>query len=756
MRFTVLLCCLAVATATSSAADNATSKDLTPYVDPFIATGGNRYVCGNNPPTANVPFGMVRLSPDTISGSGVTATNMSGYYYHDEHIIGFSHTRLCGTGAIDGGHFRVIPGLTDVAPLALRDSPLSFRHEEETASPGYYSVGLPDSRVHAELTATTRVGLHRYTYEAGAAPHILIDVGSVLGRGRSSECEVHVDAKTRDITGAARTFGSFSGRYGGLKVYFAAHVLNPWVRSRVWSAGRVDEQALSAAGDDVGVSLVFSAEGKPQTIELAIALSHVSIENAQENLRAELADQTFDTVKAAAATKWNDMLSTVHIEGGTREDRTIFYTALYRCMTMPTTFTDVNGQYLGFDKKVHQAHGFTYYTDMSLWDTFRTTHPLYTLLVPNHHRDMLVSLVQMAKQGGSLPRWPSGGGYTNSMFGAPAEIVIAEAWLKGIRDFDVDTAYRVMKRAAVEKAPEGAAWSGRRGIAEYVKFGYCPSDAMSEAVSKTLEYATTDAAIGRLAAALGHDKGAKLFTERAQNYRNVWNPQTQYFQPRDAAGDFSTPLKPTLLTYFDFSRRYTDDYVEGSALQWRWSVAHDAAGLVSLFSSPEHFATELNDFFENANPKLAALPDGYYWHGNQPDIHAAYLFNAAGRPDLTQKWVRWILENKHGNGPDGLDGNDDGGTLSAWYVFSSLGFYPIAGTDRYELGSPLWRRAELTLGETTLEVVADENSPNHIYVNSVELNGRRLDRTWFTHQEIKDGGRLEFSMTDQPVTPLSD
>ncbi len=734
-------------------ADDGADHSPSALVDPFISTGGNRHVCGNNPPAATVPLGMVRLCPDTISASGATATNMSGYYYHDNHILGFSHTRLCGTGAIDGGHFRVIPGQGTQSPEELRGQRLEFSHDHESASPGYYSVTLPSIRANAELTATTRVGLHRYTFETGSLPQLLIDVGSALGRGRSSDCHVSIDPDRQEITGSVRTFGSFSGRYDGLQVFFAAHCLRPWESCSTWSGDTVSVASLTADGDDAGVVLTFPPADESQPVELAIAISHVSIRNAQENLRTELADQTFDTVRSAATKRWDSFLSTIQIAGGTPDDRTIFYTALYHSLMMPTTFNDVNGEYRGFDKKVHHADGFTYYTDMSLWDTFRTTHPLYTLILPEHHRDMLASLVLMAQQGGSLPRWPSGCGYTNSMFGAPAEVAIAEAWLKGIRDFDVAAAYRVMRRAALQPAPDDAPWSGRRAIADYIRLGYCPSDSHSGAVAKTLEYATTDAAIGRLASALGHEDDAALFAERSRSYRNLWNPETRYFQPKDSHGRFSTPLKPTLMTYFDFTGRYTDDYVEGSALQWRWAVSHDAAGLVALFSDPEYFADELNTFFENAPAGIAQLPNGYYWQGNQPDIHAAYLFNAAGRPDLTQKWVRWILRTKHGTGPDGLDGNDDGGTLSAWYVLSSLGFYPVVGTDRYELGSPLWKQATVQLGDNTLEIVAENNSADHIYVQQVTLNGEPLDRTWFTHSEIADGGTLNFVMTDEPPTP---
>ena len=730
------------------------TSNLNQYVDPFISTGGNPYVCGHNSPGATVPFGLVRLSPDTLSMSRKAATNTSGYYYHDPLILGFSHTRLCGTGAVDGGHFRVMPGKQDNPLETRRHGMLTpLNHEMESASPGYYSITLPKHNVKVELTATRRVGLHRYHFDAGTTPQVLIDVGSALGQGRSEACEVKVLPDQQEVSGTARTFGSFSGRYGGLQVYFVARFQSPWKNFVTWSGDNVTDGLATTKGDDVGIDFTFPQAQQEQTIELAIALSHVSIENARENLESELAGRSFEDVRTAAEQEWNALLSNVQIEGDSESDQRIFYSALYHSFIMPTVFNDVNGEYLGFDQQVHQANGFQYYTDMSLWDTFRTTHPLYTLLTPDRHRDMLVSLVKMAEQGGNLPRWPSGAGYTNSMFGAPAEIAISEAYQKGIRDFDVNTAYKAMRKAALRPAPEKAAYSGRRNIADYMKYGYCPSDTMDRAVSKTLEYATTDGAICRLAAALGHNEDASLFAKRSLYYRNLWNPETQYFQPRDTAGEYSTPLKPLLLTYVDFSRKFTDDYVEGSALQWRWAVSHDAAGLVSLFSSPEYFAEELNSFFENSVPRVGALPNGYYWQGNQPDIHAAYLFNAAGRPDLTQKWVRWLLKHKHDDSPIGLDGNDDGGTLSAWYIFSSLGFYPVVGTDRYELGSPLWKRAIIKIGNNDLEIIVDNYAPERVYVERVIVNGMPLNRWWFKHDEIANGGTLRFVMCDDPLLP---
>jgi predicted alpha-1,2-mannosidase len=329
--------------------------------------------------------------------------------------------------------------------------------------------------------------------------------------------------------------------------------------------------------------------------------------------------------------------------------------------------------------------------------------------------------------------------------------VIADTYLKGIRDFDVEKAFQAMRLTALGPTPKGAAFSGREGVEEYLKYGYCPAGLVRKSVALTLEYSWADYAIAQLAEALGHTNEAALFRKLADSYRNVWNPQTQYFQPRDAQGHFVEPFKPLLLTYFDRKGQYTKDYVEGSALQWRWGAPFDAEGLVSLFKSREYFVEELDAFFAKSDYTLGAWnPGPYYWHGNQPDIHAAYLFNAAGRPDLTQKWVRWILDHKYANRYDGIDGNDDGGTLSAWYVLSALGLYPVPGTDKYELGAPLFEQAEVKLKNGHLSIVAENDAPGRFYARKVLLNGRLLDRWWIRHSEIEQGGELRFVMSAEP------
>ncbi len=723
------------------------------WVNPFIGTGGIPWVCGNNFPGAMVPFGMVRLGPETASLLiHERALNTSGYYYGDERLLGFSHTRLNGTGATDGGHFLVAPVVEPIdSATRHRGQSAKFSHRREIASPGYYAVELPGLAALVELTATRRVGVQRYTFNAGKPPRLLLEVMNALGGYRSDAGWVRVLPAANEVEASVRTFGTFAGRYGGLKAYCVARFDQPFTSFATWRDDLRSSGQAVAEGGRVGADFSFATGESPQVITLKLGISYVSLANARANLDAEAGAKSFATILAEAQQAWEEKLALIQIQGGTERQRRIFYTALFRVFQMPTIFNDANGDYLGFDGQVHRAADFQYFTDLSLWDTFRTTHPLYTLIAPQDQRDMIVSLVKMCDQGGWLPRWPSGNGYSNSMLGTPADIVIAEAYLKGIRDFEVQRAYTAMRQTALAPTPPGAAFSGREGVEHYLQYGYCPSGLMDESVARTLEFAWADSAIANLAEALGQREDADLFRRHAQFYRNLWNSATQYFQPRNAAGEFFKPFKPRLLTYFDPEGKYTRDYVEGSALQWRWGVPYDAAGMIALFKSRDYFVSELNDFFAKSSPTRGGWQPGpYYWHGNQPDLHAAYLFNAAGRPELTQKWVRWILDHKYGDDYEGLDGNDDGGALSAWYVFSALGLYPSAGTDKYQLGAPLFDRVEIRLSGAPLVVIAENRPQQNPYVAKVWLNDTLLDRTWIRHAEIARGGVLKFQMSAVP------
>tara|TARA_R110000868_G_scaffold78284_3_gene223594 strand:- start:49706 stop:52063 length:2358 start_codon:yes stop_codon:yes gene_type:complete len=736
--------------------ENLRPGELGKYVNTFIGTGGfPSWVCGFNFPGATVPFGMVRLSPETMSiYNNSKGISTSGYYYGDNKLLGFSHTRLAGTGATDGGHFLFTPTTTPSDKIDFNlDYAQLFSHEDETSFPGYYRVFLKKEDIVSELTATERSGLHRYSFPKDGNKSLLVHITNTTGNHRAEDGAIKILLKKNELEGSVKTFGSFAGRFGGIKVYFVAKFDQPFTEYGIWDGKEFITDITSKESDSLKLYLKF----KQEKITVKVGISHVSIENARLNLDKEVGHFNFEDILQIAKDKWEGKLALIKIEGGSTEEKKVFYSALYRSFQMPTTFNDVNGQYIGFDKKVHLANDFTYYTDLSLWDTFRTVHPLFNLIAKNEQRDMLVSLVEMAKQGGSLPRWPSGYGYSNSMLGSPADMVIAESYLKGIRDFDVDLAFEKMKQVALQPIPKDSSASGREEINEYVTYGYCPTEFGDEAVSKTLEYAWADHSISLLAQELQHPEDQQLFEKHSKFYKNVWNPETQYFQPRYKDGKFVEKFKPLQLTYTDWDDEYTKDYTEGSALQWRWAVPFDTDGLVSLFKDKDYFISELNDFFAKANPKKATWsPGSYYWHGNEPDIHAAYLFNAVGRPDLTQKWVRWILDNKYDNTYVGIDGNDDAGTLSAWYIFSSLGFYPIAGTDIYQLGAPLFESAVLKMGENLLTINTENYDPKHMYVKQVLLNNIPVERTWINHKEIANGGNLTFIMAEQPQYSINE
>ena len=733
------------------------------HVNNFIGTGGfPAWVCGMNFPGATVPFGMVRLSPETVSLfpennlliPNKKALNTSGYYYGDNRMLGFSHTRLAGTGATDGGHLLFTPTSTRPKDIDYHEDLYhNFSHDDEIAFPGYYSVQFKNENILSELTATERTGLHRYTFAKSADKSILLKITNSMGDKGSrgiKQGKVKLSPEKNEIVGSIRTFGTFAGRYGGQELFFVAKFDQAFSSFGIWDGIKFTQNRKTATGDDLIVNLSFSGDGLNQTVQVEVGISYISIENARLNLESEVGDQSFDEIIEKAKLKWEDKLSLIKIAGGTETDHTIFYSALYRSFQMPTLFNDVNGDYLGFDSNIHQVMDFNYYTDLSLWDTFRTVHPLFNLIAQNEQRDMMISLIQMARHGGSLPRWPSGNGYTGSMLGSPADIIITEAYLKGIKDFDVAFAYKKMKEVALDK-PKNPEASGRRGIKGYINYGYSPDELGDESVAQTLEYSWADYSISLLAKELGHTDDYKFFTKQAMNYNNVWNPETQYFQSRRIDGSFVEKFDPVRLTYTDWDEEFTKGYVEGSAWQWRWAVPFDPKGLINLFKNKEYFVNELNDFFALSKPQLATwIPDNYYWHGNEPDLNAAYLFNDAGRPDLTQKWVRWILKNKYENNYVGIDGNDDAGTLSAWYIFSSMGFYPIAGTTIYQLGSPLFKSVEINIGNQVLKIIAENYSPSNIYVKEVYLNDKALDRRWIDHSEIEHGGILKFIMSEIP------
>ena len=715
-------------------------------VNAFIGTGGIPWMCGMLSPAAQTPFGCVRVGPDTctVGGGAKVKTNTSGYYYEHRHLLGFSLSRLSGTGAREYEMFRVTPaaGKASGQPAAP-----AFSHKDEKASPGYYAVYLPGAAALCEMTATSHAAVQRYTFYTDKEAALYLDATSGTGGDPARDAAITVDPDANSLTAYCRVDGAFSGRYGGLPVWCYAEWDLPTASVTAHIADG-DKEDTAAEGEEAGVWLRFGGK-KGQTVTLKLGISFLSPELAKENLYAEVGDAGFDAVRQTAADAWEERLSAVDVDAddNTRE---IFYTALYHAMAMPTDFTESDGSYRGFDGEAHTAEGFTYRTDISLWDTCRCVHSLYTLIAPDVQDDCLQSLLKMAEQGGVLPRWPQGSGYTGSMFGNPANIVFAESALKGL-DFDVEAAYEAVKTSSTGAHPGK---DDREDAALYEQYGYVPDDlARRYSVSETLEYAWEDAAAAALAGLLGKTDEAALYRERANNYQNLWDQKTKYFRPKNSDGSWGG-LYPRHSSFYDdiFGTSLSKAYCEGSAQHWRWFVPQDTAGMIALFGGGDAFVKELNAFMEDASCASPAIdPGAGYWIGNQHDIHTPYLFNDAGRPDLTQKWVRWTLANRFSDDVDGLDGNDDGGTISGWYVFSALGFYPIAGTDRYWIGSPCVNGATVTLPEgRTLTVTVNNQSARNVYVSSVSFNGEPLTEPYLTHAQLARGGELTFAMTDRP------
>lgn len=710
--------------------------EYTQYVDPFIGTGGIPWTCGMLSPAASAPFGAVRLGPDTsfLGGIYITKLNTSGYYYEQNHILGFSHSRLSGTGAEEYGIFRITPAVGN-----RNAGTVAFSHDNEVAAPGYYAVYLKSLGCLAEMTADEHTGVHRYTFNHSKDARLSLDVTSAAANNSCDSGFAEYDEETGIITGGAVVYAQFSGRYDGLPCYFALK-----------ADKEIKECKIEGSETDLTVDINFG-NLENESVEVKVGISFVSAENALLNLEEETGNLDFDGVVAKTVNNWESHLLKIDANSTDADVMTTFYTALYHTMIMPTDFTDVNGEYLGFDKETHTADGYTYRSDMSLWDTVRNTHSLYTLIEHEVQNDCLNSLVDMAAQGeGNLPRWPQGAGYASSMFGDSANIMIAESYIKGFTDFDVEAAYEFMKYSS-ENATDKA---GREYVEAYNEYGYVPNDidTSGKSVSRTLEYSWEDAAIAILATALGKTEDAEKYTEKSMYYKNVFNEDTKYFQPRNADGSYSNII-PNATSFYDdiLGLGLTKGFCEGSARQWRWSATHDIEGMIDLFGSDEYFVSELEAFMEDAAPERAYIdPGSGYWVGNQHDIHTPYLFADAGRSDLTQKWVRWTLDNRFSTDTNGLDGNDDGGTLSAWYVFSAMGFYPLAGTDKYWIGSPNLDNAEITLDNgNTLKVTAINQGKDNIYVEKVTFNGVELDGVYITHAELMQGGELVFTMSSK-------
>jgi predicted alpha-1,2-mannosidase len=744
---------------TCTAAQNNTPTSTYASVDPFIGTGPD----GHTFPGATVPFGMVQLSPDTqIRYFKESYKWAAGYRYEDTTILGFSHTHFSGTGHSDLGDFLLQPiaGEVKLEPGEI-DQPRSgyrsrFRHETEKAEPGYYAVTLEDYNVRAELTTTTRVGVHRYTFPPGASAHVLLDLRSSIynypGKVLWSSVRIHPDGT---VTGMRETRGWAPGR----KLFFALRFSQPMTSRELYNheSAPVEYKGFRTPGDSPEDAQAISGRGLigvfdfgvlQQPLIVKLAISPTSEENALANLNTEVPDFDFDAVRAAARKRWEEALSIIDIDSDA-STRKNFYTALYHSLMAPNISMDVDGSYRGPDNEVHKANGFNFVSTFSLWDTYRAEQPLLTLIQPpSRTNDIVQSLIASQKESpfGTLPIWQFQGLETWCMIGYHAVPEIADAYMKGIRGYNADEALNAMVASATY-APYGH-------LGDYMKFGYVPIDHDGEAASKTVEYAFDDWTIAQMSRAMGRNDVADTFTRRAANWRNVFDPVVGFVRPRKANGDFSEPFDPA-------RAGNGSGFTEGNAWQYSWYQPQDELGMIKLLGGDEKLVAKLDAMFDaKVDPKqYADIEDiagmiGQYVHGNEPSHHIAYLYNYAGRPWRTQERLKQIVETQYKPAPDGLPGNDDLGQMSAWLIFTSLGFYPVApASNEYVIGRPFVSRAEIRLPNgKTFRVVAENFSDGNLYVGSVLLNGKPLARSFIRHDEIMRGGELRFLMSNKPNT----
>ncbi len=731
-----------------------------PYdaVDSLIGTGGE----GHTFPGATAPFGMVQLSPDTDTSCEIRKCygHAAGYRYEDPTIQGFSHTHFSGAGHSDLGDVLVMPvsGKTVAMDPGDPAAPGSgyrsrFAHTDEVAHPGYYAVTLSDAKVRAEMTAGTRVGVHRYTFARGADAHLVIDLRSVLynypGKILWSSLRLSPDGV---LTGSRETRGWAPGRKLFFAMRFSAPLTGHAFVDRDTNIAYKGFQGPNRGSDAVPEKLGKALEARldfgtlARPLEVKVALSGVDEAGAIANLDAEPGD--FDAIRAATRTAWDRALGAIAIDAA-KPIRTSVYTALYHSLLAPSVWSDANGRFRGPDDQVHVATGYTQRSTFSLWDTFRAEHPLLTLIQPAATTsDVVQSLVASRRYSpdGILPVWQFAGRETWTMIGYHAVPVIADAYAKGIKGFDAAAALDAMV-ASADYAPYG-------GLGAYIKRGYVPIDAEPEAASKTVEYAYDDWTIARMARAMGRTAIAARFEKRAANWRNSFDVKTGFVRARKADGSFRTPFDPTAINY-------GSDYTEGNAWQYSWFMPHDQGGLIRLLGGDAKSVAKLDAMFDYDNSKIdyshaedIAGLIGQYIHGNEPSHHVAYLYDYAGRPWRTQERLKQIVDSQYKPTPDGLSGNDDLGQMSAWLVFTALGFYPVApGTGEYVIGRPFLDRAVLNLPNgKTFAIVADRLSDANRYIGRATLNGLPLAKSVITHAQIEAGGELRFTMHATPNT----
>ena len=750
LKTQLIACCTSTMLILSACTANTNVEDYSAHVNPFIGTGGH----GHTFPGAVVPHGMIQPSPDTrIDGWDAC----SGYYYNDSTINGFSHTHVSGTGCCDYGDVLLMPTVgkqtyqtTDSQSQQLPYAS-AFSHENESAEPGYYSVFLDRYQVKAELSASKRGAIHRYTFPASKESGFIIDLDYSLQRQTNSEMEIKVLSDTEICGHKKTTYWAFD-QY----INFYAKFSKPFTYTLINDSVTMDNGKRLP----ICKALLQFETKKDEQVLVKVGVSAVDVKGAQNNVLSEIADWDFDKVRQHARNEWNRYLSKIDVTTTNQEDKTIFYSALYHTGISPNLFTDADGRYLGMDLRVHQGDvKQPIYTTFSLWDTFRALHPLMTIIDPDLNTQFIQSLLKKHQEGGIFPMWDLASNYTGTMIGYHAVPVIVDAYTKGYRDFDIQEAYKACLRTAEYdttgiKCP-ALVLPHLMPKAKYYKnsIGYIPCDRENESVAKALEYAYNDWCISVFAESMTDFDNKDKYARFAKAYEFYFDKETRFMRGLNSKGEWRTPFNPRASTHRN------DDYCEGTAWQWTWFVPHDVEGLVNLMGGENAFASKLDSLFtadsslegETTSSDISGLI-GQYAHGNEPSHHVTHLYNYVNRPWRTQELVDSVFQSQYANRPDGLAGNEDCGQMSAWYILNSMGFYQVCpGKPVYSIGRPVFDQAvvNLTNGKK-FTIMVKNNSKKNKYIESMLLNGQTLHTPFFSHQDIVNGGTLEITMSDKP------
>ncbi|WP_418833992.1 GH92 family glycosyl hydrolase [Parabacteroides johnsonii] len=719
------------------------------YVNPFIGTGFH----GHTFPGATRPFALVQVSPDThIMGWDAS----SGYHYDDSQIYAFSHTHLSGTGIGDLGDVAILPfsGGDSIRPVA------TFKKETEKATPGYYAVRLDNFGINVELTSTDRVGFHKYTYDNPKDRRVLLDLGHVLqpNWGHKLVGNEYLFVNDSTVEGTIRTQGWAHFHAVSYRITFSEPIetLYQYIDGNL----RKDSLFLRLnTPGDLKFHYKFAENNKPLYVKVAI--SPVDTDGAERNMLAELPGWDFDATRVESAHIWNKALNDIQIESSDPKVMVNFYTALYHTMIAPYAYQDVDGRYLGMDKKVHRAEpGYVNYSVFSLWDTFRALHPLMTIIQPERAADWGKVLVQGYKEGGILPKWPLASSYTGCMVGYPAVSVLADLVTKELAEGDLNVWAEAGARSSVYRDDLAGKFKGTRELDLITrhpyykeKYGFVPADSVPESVSWGLEMAYYDWCISQIASKAGNTELAKEYAAKAEYYKRYLDPETKMMRGVMGDGSFRTPFNPR------YSSHMKSDYTEGNAFQWSFFAPHDMDNFITTIGGKKELETRLDTLFttssqvdgEEASGDITGLI-GQYAHGNEPSHHMAYLYNWTDAPWKGQERLDQIMQNFYTNEPDGIIGNEDCGQMSAWYVMSALGFYQVApGIPVYTLGRPMIDKALIHVKGGIFEILVKNNSAANKYIKEVKLNGKVLDTPFINHTDVIKGGKLEFIMTDQPV-----